>query len=154
MAAIMICSDFGAQKNSLSLFPFFPHLFAMEWCHWPYVMIFVFWMLNFKPNFELSSCTFIKRLFSSLLSAVRMVSTAFLRLLIFLLAILIPAYTSSISAFLMMYSACKLNKQGVTIYSLDVLLSQFEISPLLHVQFWLLLPDLHTGFSWGRSCLD
>ena len=111
MAAIMICSDFGAQKNSLSLFPFFPHLFAMEWCHWPYVMIFVFWMLNFKPNFELSSCTFIKRLFSSLLSAVRMVSTAFLRLLIFLLAILIPAYTSSSPAFCMMYSAYKLNKQ-------------------------------------------
>ena len=32
MAAITICSDFGAQENkSLSLFPFFPHLFAMKW---------------------------------------------------------------------------------------------------------------------------
>ena len=29
--AIMICSDFGAQKNSLSLFPLFPHLFPMKW---------------------------------------------------------------------------------------------------------------------------
>ena len=25
------CSDFGAQKNSLTLFPLFPHLFAMKW---------------------------------------------------------------------------------------------------------------------------
>ena len=31
MAAITICSDFGAQKNSLTLFPLFPHLFPMKW---------------------------------------------------------------------------------------------------------------------------
>ena len=44
-------------------------------------MIFVFGKLSFKPAFSLSS--FIKRLFhSSLLSAVRMVSSAYLRLLI------------------------------------------------------------------------
>ena len=30
MAAVTICSDFGAPKNSLSLFPPFPHLFAMK----------------------------------------------------------------------------------------------------------------------------
>ena len=30
MAEITICSDFGAQENSLSLFPLFPHLFAMS----------------------------------------------------------------------------------------------------------------------------
>ena len=30
MAAVTICSDFGAQKNSLSLFPLFPHLFVMK----------------------------------------------------------------------------------------------------------------------------
>ena len=40
-----------------------------------------------------------------------MVSSAYLRLLIFLLAILIPAYASSSLAFHMMYSAYKLNKQ-------------------------------------------
>ena len=39
-------------------------------------------------------------------------SSAFLRLLIFLLAILIPACTSSSLAFHMIYSAFKLNKQG------------------------------------------
>ena len=46
------------------------------------------------------------------LSAIRVVSSAYLRLLIFLLAILIPACASSSPASLMMYSAHKLNKQG------------------------------------------
>ena len=40
------------------------------------------------------------------------VSFAYLRLLMFLPAILIPACASSSPAFCMMYSACKLNKQG------------------------------------------
>ena len=31
MAAVTICSDFGAPQNSLSLFPLFPHIFAMKW---------------------------------------------------------------------------------------------------------------------------
>ena len=61
----------------------------------PAAMILVYWMLNFKSTFSLSSFTFIKRLFSSLLSAIRVMSSAYLRLLIFLLAILIPAYDSS-----------------------------------------------------------
>ena len=77
-------------------------------------MIFVFWMLSFKPIFSLSSFTFIKRLFSSSsLSAIRVVSSAYLRLLIFLPTILIPACASYSPAFLMMYSAYKLNKQGI-----------------------------------------
>ena len=55
-------------------------------------MILVFWMLSFKPTFSLSFFTFIKRLFSSSsLSAIRVVSSANLRLLLFLPAILIPA---------------------------------------------------------------
>ena len=71
----------------------------------PDAMILVFWMLSFKPTFSLSSFTFIKRLFSSSsLSAIRVVSSAYLRLLIFLLAILIPACASSSPAFLMMYT--------------------------------------------------
>ena len=75
-------------------------------------MILVFWMLSFKPSFSFSSFTFIKRLFSSSLSALRVVSSAYLRLLIFLLAILIPACASPSPAFRMIYSAYKLNKQG------------------------------------------
>ena len=79
----------------------------------PDAMILVFWMLSFKPAFSLSSFTFIKRLLSSFsLSAVRVVSSAYLRLLIFLLGVLITACASSGLAFSMMYSAYKLNKQG------------------------------------------
>ena len=79
----------------------------------PDAMILVFWMLSFKPDFSLSSFTFVKRLFSSSsLSAISVVSSSYLRLLIFLPAILIPACASSSPAFLMMYSAYKLNKQG------------------------------------------
>ena len=73
-------------------------------------------MLSFKPAFSLSSFTFIKSLFSSsLLSAIRVVSSAYLRLLIFLLAVLIPAYSSSSPAFRMMYPAYKFNKQSDSI---------------------------------------
>ena len=74
-------------------------------------MILVIWMLSFKPVFSVFSFTFIKKLFSSsLCSAIRVVLAAYLRLLIFLLEILIPAYASS-PAFHMMYFAYKLNKQ-------------------------------------------
>ena len=112
MAAVTICSDFGAPQNKVyHRFHCFPSI-----CHevmGPDAMIFILWMLNFKPTFSLSSFTFIKRLFSSsLFSAVKVVSSAYLRLLIFLPAVLIPACASYSPAFLMMYSAQKLHKQG------------------------------------------
>ena len=51
----------------------------------PDAMILVFWMLSFRPTFSLSSSTAIKGFFSSCsLSAIRAVSSAYLRLLIFL----------------------------------------------------------------------
>jgi len=75
--------------------------------------VLVYWMLSFKPAFSLSSFTFIKRPFSSSsLSAIRVVSSAYLRLLIFLPAILIPICDLSSLAFHMMYSACKLKPAG------------------------------------------
>ena len=78
----------------------------------PDVMILVFWMLSFKPTFSPSSFTFIKRFFSSSLSTIRVVSSTYLRLLMLLRAIFIPACASSTPAFLMMCSAYKLNNQG------------------------------------------
>ena len=76
-------------------------------------MIIVFCMLSFKPAFSLFSFTFIKRLFSSSsLSAITVVSSAYLRLLVLLPAILIPACASFSPTFHMMYSAYKLNKQS------------------------------------------
>ena len=112
MAAITICSDFGAQKNkSARVSTVSPSI-----CHevmGPDARILVFWMLSFKPTFLLSYFTVIKRLFGSpSLSAIRVVSSAYLILLIFLSAILIPACASSRPTFCMMYSAYKLNKQG------------------------------------------
>ena len=69
-------------------------------------MILVFAMLSFKLVFSLSPFTFIKRLFSSsLFSAIRVVSPAYLRLLIFLPAISISTYASSSPAFQMMHAA-------------------------------------------------
>ena len=66
----------------------------------PDAMILVFWMLSFKPTFSLSSFTFTKRLFSSSsLSAIRVVSSGYLRLLIFLPATLVPTSASSCQHF-------------------------------------------------------
>ena len=99
------------QKNSLTVSIVSPSI-----CHEVMVldaMILVFGMLSFKPTFSLSSFIFIKRLFSSSsLSAITVVSSAYLRLLIFLLAILIPAVLPPAQRFTWMYSAYKLNKQG------------------------------------------
>ena len=65
-----------------------------------------FWMLSFMLTFSLFSFTLIKRLFSSSsLSAISVVSSPYLKLLIFLLAILIQICDSSSPVFLMMYSA-------------------------------------------------
>ena len=107
MVAVIICIDFGVQENKVChCFHCFPICLP-----WSDAMILVFWMLSFRPAFSFNSFTF-KRLFcSSLLSAIRVVSSACL-MLIFLLAILLPACASSSQAFHMMYSACKLNKQG------------------------------------------
>ena len=94
MAAITICSDFGAPHNKVC------HCFHVSpsICHevmGPDAMILVFWLLHFNTTFLLSSFTFIKKLLSSTsLSAIRVVSPAYLRLLIFPLAILIPACAS------------------------------------------------------------
>ena len=108
MAAITICSDFGAQKSKVwHCFPiYFPWSDGTR-CHDLH-----FLNVEFKPAFSLSCFSFIKRLFnSSFLSAIRVVSSAYLKLLIFLPEILIPACASSSPAF-HMYSAYKLNKQG------------------------------------------
>ena len=113
-------------------------------------MIFVFQMLSFKPTFLFSFFTFIKRLYSSSsLSAIRVVSCAYLMLLIFLLAILIPACASSSPAFCRMYSAYNLNKHGDNIQpwpTPSLIWSQSVVPfPVLTVAF-----NLHTDFLGGR----
>ena len=119
--------------KSITFYTVSPSIFhaVME----PDAMILVFWILSFKPGFSLFSFTFINVLFSSSsLSAISVVSSTYLRLLIFLPAILIPACASSSLAFLLMYSAYKLNNQGDNIQPW-VLLSWCGTSLLFHVQF-------------------
>ena len=88
MTVVTIYIDFGAQEKSVTVSIVSPAI-----CHEVMgldAMTFGFYMLSFKPAFPLSSFTFIKRLFSSSsLSAIRVVSSACLRLLVFLLAMLI-----------------------------------------------------------------
>ena len=91
-------------------FHFFP--FYLPWSDGTGCCDLSFWMLSFKPEFSLFYFTLINRLFSSYPhSIIRIVSSAYLRLL-FPLAVLIPAWDSSSLAFCMMYSAYNLNKQG------------------------------------------
>ena len=117
MTSVPTNSDFGDLENKVHhCFHCFP--IYLPWRDTTRCHDLLFWMLSFKPAFSLSSFTFIKRLFSSSsLSAIRIVSSTYLRLLIFLPAILIPACASSVQAFCMMYSAYKLNKQSDNIQS-------------------------------------
>ena len=112
MFAVTICSDFGAPPNKVyHCFHCFP--IYLPWSDGTGCHDLRFLNVEFMSTFSLSSFTFIKRLFSpSSLSAIRVASSVYLRLLIFLPAIGIPAYASSSLALRMMYSACKLNKQG------------------------------------------
>ena len=112
MAAVTIRGDFRAREveicHSLHLSP--------SICHeviGPDAMILGFLIFSFKPALSFSASTLIKRLFSSSsLSAIRVVSSTYLKLLMFLPPILIPACNSSSLAFLMMCSVYRLNKQG------------------------------------------
>ena len=89
----------------------FPNPAWTSWSSW-----FTYcWSLAWRILSQLfhSPLSFIKRLFSySSLSAIKVVSSAYLRLLIFLPAILIPTSASSSLVFHMMDSAYKLNKHG------------------------------------------
>ena len=140
MASVTVHSDFGAQENKIChcfhCFPIYLPLRDGTKCH-----DLSFLNVEFKPAFSPSSFTFIKRLFnSSSLSSIRVVSSAYLRLLICLPEILIPAWASCYLAFCMMYSAYKLNNQGDDIqpwYTLFPIWNQSIVPcPVLTVGSW------------------
>ena len=117
-------------------------------------MILVFWMLSLKPAFLLSSFSFIKRLFSSSsLSALRVMSSAYLRLLIFLPSILIPACDSSSPVFHMMHSTCKLNNQDDNVqpwHTPSPVLNQSTVPcPVLTVASWPAYSFLRRQVRWS-----
>ena len=94
--------------------------------------------VSFQPAFSLSSFVFLKRLFSSSsLLAIRMVSSAYLRLLIFLEG-------SSI----VIYPSCKLNKQGDNIQPWCTVFPVWNQFIVPHPV--LLFLELHTVFSWNK----
>ena len=133
MAAVTICSEFGAQENKVwHCF----HCFSiyLSWSDGPVAMIFVFWMLNFKPTFSLSSFTCIKRLFSSSsLSAIRVESSAYWDYWYFSL----QSWLQLVFHPAQLFSWCILHISliiRVTIYSFEVLLFAFETSLLFCVQ--------------------
>ena len=102
MAAVTIRSDFGAQEEKichyLHLFPFY-----LPWSNGARCHDLSFLIFSLKLALSHCSFTLIKRLFtSSSLSAIRVVSSAYLRFLMLLLLILILACNSSSLAFLMM----------------------------------------------------
>ena len=110
----------------------------------------LFLNLEFQANFF----TPIKRLFSSsTLSAIRVLSSAYLRLLICLLEILIPACASSSLAFHMMCSACKLNKQGDNIQPwhtpFPILNWSVVPCPVLTVASWSAYRFLQRQIRWS-----
>ena len=83
MVVVLICSDLGAPKIKVShCFHCFP--IYLQWsdetkCHDLHSL-----NVKFKPDISLSYFTFIKRLFSSFsISSIRVVSSEYLRLLIF-----------------------------------------------------------------------
>jgi len=112
MLAVTICSDFRAQEEEICHYSTFSPSICQEVIG-PGAMILGFLLLSFKLAFSLSSFTLIKRLFSSSsLSAIKVILSTYLRLLIFFQAILIPAYNSSNPALHIMCYADKLNKWG------------------------------------------
>ena len=111
MSSVTIQSDFGAQEEGIChYFHLFPSIWheVME----PDTSILVYLIFNFKLALSLSPLTLIKRLISSsLLSAIKVISSAYLRLLMFLPPIFITARHSSSLAFLMICSGYRLSKQ-------------------------------------------
>ena len=128
-----------------------PHLFAMKW--WDQIPWSLFFECCFKPDFSLSSFTFIKRLFNSpSQSAIMVVLPAYLRLLIFLPEILILACASSGLAFHMMYSTYKLNTQDDNIQrwhtSFPIWKQSTVPCPVLTVASWSAYRFLSSQVGW------
>ena len=144
MAAVTICSDFGAQENKVChFFHCFPTF--LPWsdgtrCH---DLILVFWMLSFKPVFSLSSFTFIFSSFSLLGGVIctSKVVDIFPGNRNFSLRFIQPGISHAVFC-------VELNKQGDNIQPWHTPFPFFNQSVVPCTV--LLLLDLHTDFSGGR----
>ena len=121
MPAVTICSDVGAQENTV--YPCFhcsPSIYYAVMA--TDAMILVFWMLSFKPALSLSSFTSIKSFLMRFLftfchnrGVICISVNWYFSQQSWFQIVLRPASTSSSTSFHMMYSAYKLNKQGANI---------------------------------------
>ena len=142
MAAVTVLSDFGNQENKIChCFHFLPIYLPWSEC----------WVLGqlFHSLFHLHQDTF-----SSLtLSSIRVVLSAYLRLLIFLPATLIPVCGPSSPTFHMMYSAYKLNKHSDNIQlchtSFPFLKQSIVLCLVLTAASWLAYRFLRRQVRWS-----
>ena len=153
MAAVTICSDFGTDENKVChcfhCLPIYLPWSGRTGCH-----DFSFLNVEFWASFSTLLFTLIKRLFSSSsLSVINVISSAYLRLLIFLMAILIPACESSRPEFHMMFSTYELNKQEDNIqpcWTPFPILNQSVVPcPVLTVDSWLTYRFLRKQVRWS-----
>ena len=151
MSVVTVHIDFGAQENEFWLCL---HIFP----------IYLPWSDRTRYHDLFFECWVLTQLFHSSLSpssrgslvplhAIKVVSSAYLKLLIFLLEILIPACDSSSLAFCMMYSAYKLNKQGDSMQPWRVpfpILNQSIVPcPVLTVASWPAKQVSHGQVRWS-----
>ena len=123
MAAINIHSDVRAQKEEICHCFHFPP-FYLPWSDGTGCYNLIFFNIEFYASyFTLLFHPHQEALSSSSCCAFRVLSSAHMRLVIFLLEFLIPAWVSSSLAFCMMCSAYKLNRQGDNKQPCDTLFS-------------------------------
>ena len=156
MASVTIHIDLGPKKWNLNCLHFSSII-----CHegiGPDDMIFVFecWVLSqlfYSPLLFHPHQGALQFLFNFCHSVVRVEPSAYLRLWLFLPAILIPACDSYSLAFRVMYFPCKLNKQGDNV---QLWRTPFPIwnqsvvpCPVLTVAFWPTYRFLKGQIRWS-----
>jgi len=143
---LSIRSDFWSPPKNEVCYCFHCFPTYLQWsggtrCHDLHFLNF-----DFETNVFTVLCHSHQEFSFSLLSSIRLVTYAYLRLLIFLLVNLIPACASSSLKFHMLYSAYKLNKQGDNILPWH---TPFLIWTRFFFSFWVL-----TVASWpAYRCL-
>ena len=134
----------NSSKEKMSLFHGYSH--HPQWFFDLRKVKFIYFFSIYLPWSDATGCqdlsflkvdfTLIKRLFSSSsLSAIRVVSVAYLSFFYISPGNLDSSFDSASLAFCMIYSVYKLNKQDDDMYRFNVLHSQFWTSPLFHVWF-------------------
>ena len=155
MALVTVYSDFGAQENSLSLFPLFFHLFTMKWQKWmPWSSFSECWVLSqfftllFLFHQEVLQFLFAFCQNGGIICISEVIDS-------FSQQSYPPACASSSPAFHMMYSSYKLYKQGDNIQPWHTPLPIWNRSvlphPVLTVASWPAYRFLRRQVRWSGT---